>query len=161
MNFTHVNSYSDEGDGLESAGSPPRGASRLIVVTDESGNQALRLVPEDRCIFVMYQPLVGEESVRRAVKDCFAQIGGGLTAVIDRQGEGEWHPSHRASVFIPTEMITGVGPNTQQAKDEFRQVLTLMRRLLGQEMTMGLALPLGEVFEVWGQVFFRVDREVV
>jgi hypothetical protein len=36
-------------------------------------------------------------------------------------------------------------------------VLTLLGRLLGQEMALGLAIPLGQVFEVWNHCFVKVE----
>lgn len=142
--------------GVLPAAAPPRGSRRLIVVNDEAGNQALRLVPEDRGIYVMYLPAAGSEPDRRAIKDEFARIGGGLTTVADRTGEGEWHPGDRPPVFVSTDVVTGIGPYTPEAREEFLRVLSLLGRLLGQELVLGLALPIGEVFEVWDHCLVKV-----
>lgn len=129
---------------------PGPGASRLIVADDGFGNQALKLVPADRAVFVMYLPAAKPAADRRRIKDRFARIGQGLTAVDGRVGEGEWHPPFRPKVVQPTERVEGVGPHTPEAVAEFLEVLSAARCLLGQVCVLGMIIPDGLIIEVWG-----------
>lgn len=78
--------------GVGSPDARPRGAHRLVIATDDRGNQALRLVPEDRAKVLAIMPPCGAETDRRAIEDEFARIGDGLTALLARPGDGERHP---------------------------------------------------------------------
>lgn len=151
--------YGDHGREFLKSGATgpgPGGASRLIVATDEEGNQALRLVPEDRAIYLTIMPLCGDESERRAVKAEFAGIGRGLTSVSALAGEGEWHPGHRPPLREPVEVLSGIGPHTPGAREEFLRCLTFLGERLGQDLVVGVILPLGEVFEVWSRCLVQV-----
>jgi hypothetical protein len=113
-------------------------AHRLIVGEDGFGEPVVRFVPEDRAIHAFYLLLSGPEMTRRAVKDWFARIGGGLTSTIGHEAECVWHPGDRRQpVVSPTERVEGVGPFTREACCEFRDVLAMTGRLLGEELVIG------------------------
>lgn len=128
------------------------GAYRLVVRTDEAGNQALGLESERAAVYVMCLPADKPEADRRVIKDAFAAIGKGLTKIDERIGEGEWHPPFRSKVTMPTERVEGAGPFTPEGVAEFVEVLDMARQRLGQVCTFGFVVPAGFIIECWGSL---------